>query len=81
MAGLLRGAMRQGGTTAAHLLHLADACDEARDELRLIFPAGSTDADMWAAAAEILRDAAPRYPNPPLEPAPAPPAPRRTVAA
>lgn len=69
MAGLVRGALHQPGTTAAHLLHLADACDEARKELTLIFPGNCRDADMWAAAAEILRDAAPRYPTPPRLPA------------
>ena len=70
LAGLIRGALRQGGTTADHLLHLADACDQARKELALVFPTGCADADTWVACAAILRDAAPLYPVPPREPAP-----------
>jgi hypothetical protein len=64
MAGLVRGAMKQAGTTSDHLLYLADAMDEARRDIALVFPGGSPDADLFAAAASILRDAAPLYPHP-----------------
>jgi hypothetical protein len=68
MAGLVRGAMNQPGTTSDHLLFLADALDEARRDVAVVFPAGSPDADHFASAASILRDAAPLYPHPPRLP-------------
>ena len=69
MAGLLRGAMRQPGTTADHLLHLADAMDEARREVAEVLPGGCAQSDAFAACASILRDAAPLFPHPPRLPA------------
>lgn len=83
MAGLIRGAMNQPGTTADHLLHLADAMDEARRDIAAVFPGGCADAEHFAVAASILRDAAPLYPHPPRLPA-APidaPAPHRSARA
>jgi hypothetical protein len=69
MAGLVRGALKQPGTTTDHLLYLADAMDEARADIAVVFPGGSQDADVFAAAAGILRDAAPLYPHPARLPA------------
>jgi hypothetical protein len=69
MAGLLRGALNQAGTTAAHLLYLADAMDEARREVAEVFPGGCAQVDHFAAMASILRDAAPLFPHPPRLPA------------
>lgn len=69
MAGLVRGAMAQPGTTADHLLHLADAMDEARRDILVVFPGGCEQADQYVTAADILRDAAPLFPNPPRLPA------------
>lgn len=68
-AGLVRGALRQPGTTADHLLLLADCMDEARDDILVVFPGGCAEADHFTAAAGILRDAAPLYPSPPRLPA------------
>jgi hypothetical protein len=69
LAGILRGALNQPGTTADHLLFMADAMDEGRDDVLTVFPDGCAEADNFSAAASILRDAAPRYPHPPRLPA------------
>lgn len=64
MAGLLLGALKAPGTTHDELLWLADRMDEARKDIAVVFPGGSPDADTYAAAASILRDAAPLFPHP-----------------
>ena len=69
MAGVVRGALRQGGTTSDHLLYMADTLDEGRRDALVVFPGGCAEADTFAAAASILRDAAPLYPYPPRLPA------------
>jgi hypothetical protein len=69
LSGLVRGALRQSGTTSDHLLYLADAMDEARRDITVVFPGGCAEADNYAVAAAILRDAAPLYPHPPRLPA------------
>jgi hypothetical protein len=69
MAGAIRGALNQPGTTSDHLLHMADAMDEGRKDVLVVFPGGCAEADTFAAAAAILRDAAPLYPHPPRLPA------------
>jgi hypothetical protein len=72
MAGLVRRMLTQPSITSDHLLVLADAMDEAREDLAVVFPGGSPDADVFAAAARILQDAAPLYPHPARLPAAAP---------
>jgi hypothetical protein len=69
IAGLVRGALRQSGTTSDHLLYLADAMDEARRDILVVFPGGCAEADDFTVAAAILRDAAPLHPIPPRLPA------------
>lgn len=56
------------GVTADHLLVWAEACDEAAGEMGTLFRHGP-EADGWAVLAHILRDATPRFPHPPREPA------------
>jgi hypothetical protein len=69
MAGAIRGALQQGGTTSDHLLYMADCMDEGRKDILTVFPGGCAEADHFAAAASILRDGAPLYPHPARNPA------------
>jgi hypothetical protein len=69
LAGVIRSALRQDGTTSDHLLCMADHLDEGRRDVLTVFPGGCIEADHFSAAASILRDAAPRYPHPPRLPA------------
>ena len=69
MAGVVRRVMNEPGTTSDDLLYVADLMDEGRKDLAVVFPGGSPDADVFAAAASILQDAAPLYPHPARLPA------------
>lgn len=69
MAGVVRSALNQPGTTADHLLFMADVLDEGRRDVMVVFPSGCAEADHFAVAAAILRDAAPLFPHPPRNPA------------
>lgn len=69
LAGMIRGAINQPGTTADHLLFMADAMDEARRDIAVVYPGGCLQADHFAGMADILRDAAPHFPSPPRLPA------------
>lgn len=57
------------GVTADTLLIVADALDAGAAERRSLFPGGDAESAAMARLASILRDAAPRYPHPPREPA------------
>lgn len=57
------------GLTADTLLILADGMDAGARERRDLFPGGDAESAAMSRLATILRDAAPRYPHPPREPA------------
>lgn len=61
--------LRAPGLTADALLIVADALDDGARERRRLFPAGDEETRAMAGIATILRDAAPRFPHPPREPA------------
>lgn len=71
LAALCRAALNRPGTTGAELLRDADVLDQVAAECRQRDLRGllEPEAQAWADAAAILRDAAPRYPHPPRLPA------------
>lgn len=70
LAAFGRWALNGPGVTADALLQFAEGCDQVVAECRMRDVRGilEQDAATWSALAGILRDAAPRYPDPPRRP-------------
>jgi hypothetical protein len=70
LSALARAAFNRAGTTADHLLTLAEYCDQVAAECRVRDVRGmlEPEAVAWLQLAGILRDCAPHRPHPPRLP-------------